>query len=799
MTKYKFLALILILLIISHKLILSQEVNKNIIVNYNEPIGTEFWLCFMTNYKEDPNNAKNALLLELFITGDKDANVNVEISAINFKKQIFVKGGTVESVVIDPLAQIRSNEVVEKGLGVRVTSDEPISVYGLNRRYQTTDTYLGLPVNVLGKEYRVMCYHIAESLSPIFAIVGVEDNTLVEIIPNTLTSSGKKPKEPFQVTLNKGDVYQVKGETQRLLLRRFGLEEKDADLTGTLIKANKKIAVFSGHECTYVPVGPPRIKACNHLVEQMPPISSWGKHFYVGRLKGRSKYTYRVLANSDNTKVFENSKLIATLKAGEYYEKNSNETVQLTADKPVLVAQYSQGFENGDKIGDPMMLLISPTQQFLKQYRFATPVNGSWNHIVNVVVPNTAIGTIELNGKKVPASKFESLGITRYSIAYLEVPFGTHFIKGDEPFGLYSYGFGYGEVDAYDAYGNMGGQSFLDYIPKTDTLAPIADILNIDGKDYVVFRDDRPDDTGLKSIKIIDSSGIKTIIPLVMAGVPQLPIYIEPEIYNSEGRMIFEVSDVSDNAIIYTLCYYYNLVDQSFIFEISEGINNKCLPSTSYSIGIFGKYSLVSHKSNFSRTGNVILNGNTSDASGSGGLFGFYLGRKIIKNINLNVKLSFDNYGGIIEAPDSLISSLRDPVTGKLVPYQEMYQIELNSYYTNLSLGIDYSFIRNMYANFSLNIAYKLNNSVDINQKIIIPDNYVYQNGSNSRKININELTELKSLRFGLSLGIGANFPINRYINPFVEVNYNYYPFDIIDKNWKINTLSFLIGLRYKI
>lgn len=791
----------MLILLLSNKSFAQSDIDSSkYFLMMKEPVGVDFWLCFMTNYKNDTQNPKNALLLELFITGDEDAKVTISIGGIGFKKELFVKGGTVQSLVIDPLAEIRSQEVVEQDMAVHVSSDKPISVYGLNRRYQTTDTYMGLPTNVLGNEYRVMSYHLAETLAPIFTIVGVEDNTLVEITPIAPTSTGRKQNTPFEVTLNKGDVYQVRSETQRIVLRRFNVDEKKADLTGSHIKANKKIAVFSGHECTYVPAGPPRIKACNHLVEQMPPLSSWGKHFYIGELRGRSKYTYRVLANYPNTKVFENSKQVAVLQPGEYFEKNTSENIQITADRPVLVAQYSQGFENGDKIGDPMMLLISPTQQFLRKYRFATPVNGSWNHYVNVVVPNSAINTFELNGKKVSANKFVSLGISRYSIAFLEVPFGTHYITANEPFGMYSYGFGFGEVDAYDAYGNMGGQSFMEYTPKKDTLKPLADLLINDGKESLVFRDDRTDDTGILDIVVLDSTGIDFKIPQYSSGVLQVPIVISPENALIDGRVIFEVTDVSQNKQVFTLCYHYDMIQQRYQFDVSIGINNSCITSVQNSIGIFGKYNMNFHSASFSQTEGLSIPGYTNDAIGSGGLFGIYFGRKLQKQFSFNGKLSLDDFGATLEAPDSLISQRRDPVTGTLLPFQEKHNIELKSLFLNLSLGIDYNLLRNVYANFAVNLSYRLNNSVNISKSIIMPQEFIYpSSNSNTLDLNINELTALKSFNFGLSFGIGANFPINRYINPFFEINYQYNPFNIIENEWKINTLSFIIGSKMRI
>jgi hypothetical protein len=766
-----------------------------------DPVGREFWLCFMMNYKEDPDNPKNALLLELFITGDKDANVTINIEAIGYHQTIFVPGGTVKSIVIDSKAQIKSFDIVERGLAVEVTSDTPISVYGLNRRYQTTDTYLGFPVNVLGTEYRVMCYHAADIMAPIFAIVGIENNTIVNITPNTLTSSGRKKGEIYQVTLNKGDVYQVRSETLKTILRKNQIDDFHVDLTGSLIKSNKKIAVFSGHECSYVPAGPPRIKACNHLVEQMPPINSWGKHFYIGKFKGRSFYTFRVLANENNTKIFENSKQIATLQAGEFIERNSKENLQITADKPVLVAQYSQGFENGDAIGDPMMLLISPTQQFLNQYRFATPVNGSWNHYINVVVPNSAINTIELDGQKVDSKRFETLGLTRYSIAFLQVPYGTHYIRGEEPFGMYSYGFGFGDIDAYDAYGNMGGQSFLEFTPKKDKEPPMADLLIKDNKPILILRDDRIDDSGLKSFSILDSNGIIIKYPNLVLSAPQLAIEINPDDYENSGMIVFQVTDAANNSAIYTLCFGQdNNQSSSFGFSLTSGTNKACLPDPGFQIGAFGKYLLSYHNSDFSSAGNVNAPGHFSSSTGSGGYFGLYAGRKISRSITLNAKLSLEKPGGTISAPDSLISQRRDPVSLKLMPFQESHEIVLKSLLVTLSAGADYNIMKYFYITGGVNLSLMLNDNIDLIRKIIIPDNYIYSNGSYSMNLGVSSLGDFNSFRFGFYGGIGSSVPINRDFTIFIEGTYNYYPFNIINSGtWKIDNISMILGVKYRL
>ncbi|MBU3700413.1 MAG: hypothetical protein FGM33_10470, partial [Candidatus Kapabacteria bacterium] len=447
--------------------------------------GREFWLCFMKNFREagitDQSGRQGGLRLQLFVTSSYDATVRIRVEGIQFDNTVTVKANTVVNVSLPAMAQASAHESPER-LAIHITSDMPVSVYGLSSRFQTTDTYLGLPTNILGTEYRVMGYtkiqNSPEMLSEL-SIVATEDDTEVTIVPRAITSTGRPAGVPYTTRLRKGDVYSIVAKWEAA---------GACDLTGTYIRSNKKVSVFSGHACAYIP---PKVEACNHLIEQIPPISSWGKHFYLGMLKERSRYTYRVVASADSTKVFEDSKLIAILKAGEFYENlNAFKNTQITASRPVLVAQFAQGFKNGDSVGDPMMIIVTPTQQFRTEYRFATPINGDWHHYVNVITPKESIKDIRLNGRALDSSQFRLFGESRYAVGQIQVPFGTHVIRGTVPFGLYSYGFGFLKA-AFDAYGNMAGQSFYDATKYVDSLPPDADDRYVKGDYQVIIRDDR--------------------------------------------------------------------------------------------------------------------------------------------------------------------------------------------------------------------------------------------------------------------------------------------------------------------
>jgi hypothetical protein len=428
--------------------------------------GREFWVVFQKNFrdsvadqpatKHSPQKMRPAdsLTLALVITAGSDANGYVEIPGLGKRTPFGIKGGEMVVVPVDRGAEVVSDGVVEK-LGVHVVADAPVMVYGSNHRLQTTDTYLAYPVDLLGKSYRAACYRWLQSdLLAQVAVVATEDGTTVRFTPSApvvqpVPSSLVGPvsgREPIELTLNRGEVYQIIAKYDPGTL---------SDLTGTLVTADKPVALFSGHNCAYVPNS--STKACNLLVEQMPPISTWGHEHYVGRLATRTSSVVRVIASEDSTVVSINRRPVATLNAGEFYEDvHQRDPMAITADRPVLVVQLAQGYDNGDEMGDPMMTVIAPVTQYNSSYRFATPLRGSWRNFANVIVPLTSIGDLRLDGAPVADSLFRQIGTSPWAAGAITVEEGAHTITCGARFGFSCYGFG-ADKEAYDAYGHAGG------------------------------------------------------------------------------------------------------------------------------------------------------------------------------------------------------------------------------------------------------------------------------------------------------------------------------------------------------
>ncbi|MCA9130812.1 MAG: IgGFc-binding protein, partial [Planctomycetales bacterium] len=170
--------------------------------------GTEFWFGFPDNLFESINTPEKSL----HITGDTATTGFVEVpglidpdTMLPFRAEFAVNPGEVTAVPLPSNDESdNSNDtqtdfdveaelvgVVQK-LGVHIVALDPVTVYGISRAVNTTDAFLALPVDSLGKEYIDLGYGNTHRLtaSPIgsqFLIVATEDETQVQIVPGQYT------------------------------------------------------------------------------------------------------------------------------------------------------------------------------------------------------------------------------------------------------------------------------------------------------------------------------------------------------------------------------------------------------------------------------------------------------------------------------------------------------------------------------------------------------------------------------------------------------------------------------------
>lgn len=429
-------------------------------------LGKEFYVAF------GPNQGQfNETKFSLYLTGPIAASGYVEVPALRFRRTFSTTPGQITTIDLpasddpgSPTVEIRAVQTRVEGMAVHVVSDTEIAVYGMSHKRFSSDAFMAMPVDVLGTEYRAMCYPSSafDDTPGEFWVIAVQDSTNMTITPTATTSTGSPAGQPIKVLLNRGDVYLVTG-----IMGIIG-----NDLTGSLIESELPIAVFSGHERTEIPNGarnrdpedPSEFlqTSRDHLVEQLPPVSAWGDSaLVIPFATADNPDLVRIVSAEDSNTVTINGTTTVTLNAGKFYEINVLQgPASISATNPILVGQYMHtsefGLDNGFQVdprnpayGDPALALVYPVEQFAKSYTFISVVNNRafTGNFVNVVVEQAGITSMQLDGQSIAASQFRPITGSDYFYAQVQLQQGTHNITGNKPFGITVYALG--PVDSY--------------------------------------------------------------------------------------------------------------------------------------------------------------------------------------------------------------------------------------------------------------------------------------------------------------------------------------------------------------
>ena len=465
--------------------------------------GTAFWVTFMSSWGGGENQE----------TPDMRLYLSSEVPTV---ARVIYFGGADTMIVPLPRARTavevditsRFGPDVELGLGeefspkgVQIIADDEITCYGVTIRNLSADAFVALPEDVLTNAYIVLAYpngfirggSAYYDQPSQFAIVATEDGTTVRIDPSAQLVG--RAQATYTITLDRGEVYNGQAVTGRL-----------QDVSGTEIKSNKPVAVFSGVRRASIPV---RIGLYrDFLVEQMTPLETWGKDaiitpHYPIRPQSTDTAVVRVLAAFDNTRWQIDGVEQPPLMSAASVEIPLLRSMFITASDPILVAQYEHSVNagGGNALGDPFMMLIPPVEQFDRSYVFQAvshPEFVSDAHFVNVVIPSVATGSLRLDGAPVVAT-WRPTPKAGYSFAQINVTPGSHNIDADSAFGLYSYGFG-----RATSYGYSGGMLFRRLVHDFEPpgLEPTGICLGMDG----VASDARITDSGIDSLYALPSS-----------------------------------------------------------------------------------------------------------------------------------------------------------------------------------------------------------------------------------------------------------------------------------------------------
>ncbi len=451
--------------------------------------GTDFW----TGYGPHEKISSGVSDMTLYFTSDDTATVYIYIGSTLFQTlhlpagSITASNNLPESGALDARLQ---NEQVYVNKGIYVHSTTPIVAYAQIWGSQVTSTSILFPVKTLGRSYTSLNYTQISNTSGMrsyFFVVATENGTTVEVNPSSATSSGLVAGAWASRSMNKGDVWLIKGGSDA------------ADLSGSKVRSIssgintcKPIAVFSGSQkisitCTNTPT------SGDNLFQQCFPIAAWGKTYLSAPTAGLnySNNIYRVMVNPDSTSTVVKlngvtlpgsvpgvSPTLATLTPGApitmtnglYYEFVSSSPVKIESSIPVMVAQYitnnSKCGNSFSGTGDPDMVYLSSIEQTIDSI-IVSPVPSTNNNAFNYLnvyiktadVPNFSIRN-QLNA--VVPVVFSPMGVDP-TYSYAQVPLVNGYSNGvfyklkstSGGFNAIAYGYDQSESYAYNAGTNV--------------------------------------------------------------------------------------------------------------------------------------------------------------------------------------------------------------------------------------------------------------------------------------------------------------------------------------------------------
>ena len=403
-------------------------------------VGTDFWVTFMENHIE-----YGQLELKLIITGSRNCTGVVSNPNTNWSQNFNVTAGAVTNVTIpEDQAYTTLSETITN-TGLHVTSTDSISLYASNFEYASFDVTNVLPTFSLGDDYMIQTYPDMIGWGCEFVIMAVEDQTVVDINLTAQSANGIDPYTTFSITLDAGQCYQLKSYHDHL-------SDDNFDLSGSQISArdSKKIAVFSGNVGAYVPGV--SYGYADHLVEQMMPVTCWGKTFVVTGSCLRTKDRVRITALNDNCTIMKNASVVRRINARETYEFDFNTNIPsclIETSEPAMVSLYFTGSDYGGEMGDPSMVIINPIEQQISEVTFGTfTTEITEHHFVNITCNAENVSGMRLDGNDISSQFSFIYGNFDYKFARIEVSYGAHTLK-NELGGFVAHVYGLGVYESY--------------------------------------------------------------------------------------------------------------------------------------------------------------------------------------------------------------------------------------------------------------------------------------------------------------------------------------------------------------
>ncbi|XP_077196891.1 IgGFc-binding protein-like [Paroedura picta] len=315
------------------------------------PVGREFITAFMQNYLMSVPGAE----FQLFISGYASlTRVTVSLYKSQFQNNFVLTQGQTQVVKIP--AYVEMSGTAKSCNTILVRADQDVSVLALSSKENSADTNVVYPVSSLGTEYYVLTpVGSGDKLYKEFSIIAWRDPVEVDI---TLKGSVR-----FQER-----VYKAGAQLRVSLLPYEAVQfQSRQDLSGTRIRSPQPVAVLSGHSCAR------KNTKCNHVVEQLLPVTSWGRAFFIPPLSFQTKYDIAYIVASQATLItyfsggaHKNQLLqpgsvfqLEVIRTGPFY---------LTSSSGIQVFFFCTGGSHNGIAFDPFFLSIPDVSSYCTSY-----------------------------------------------------------------------------------------------------------------------------------------------------------------------------------------------------------------------------------------------------------------------------------------------------------------------------------------------------------------------------------------------------------------------------------------------
>ena len=410
--------------------------------------GCSFWAIDSDNIVDGEGNGPGAepSAVVLSNVSENEATVLIEDAQGVVVHQTLLLSGQTQSFNL-PRADLIGTHL--GGKAWHVGTSQPVLAYQFTPLQRTStssvDATLLIPSPALDDSYRVLTwpgqgYNQRGTLS----IIAVEEGpSTVTIVPLDRVSEGVDfrgvmqstmqrlvsplPNQAWTEVLERGDVLNVQSGPF-------------ADLSGTLVLSDQKLAVFAGTRCTNIPDLTPR---CDHLEHQMLPLRNQGRNYIAPGGLPRAEETtwYRIVATVDQTVINTNPALPNSpiiLNAGQVATLSSDRPFALDSNAPVMLGMFLASAEAGaDGLGDPSFVLLPPVEQFKDRYVFLTPMDFERDGLTLIA---NGEAQITLDGQELNPT-WVRVSDTRWNIAHLDIADGPHEISSAQEFAIIATGY----------------------------------------------------------------------------------------------------------------------------------------------------------------------------------------------------------------------------------------------------------------------------------------------------------------------------------------------------------------------